>query len=359
MAEGGYGDEFIAATIAQQELIEQGIDGNQSFNEYLDTAAELNSNFIDYSPTLFPRTHAYALHGVSSPVNSHVNAAAAKANLLSQMISGLLTLNEQTNIISYLTNEENSPFQDGAIEYNTIGVPLDRTQVKTTLVDSGGKYIDSKNTAYRLLTKDAQKALFNYSYLDLEAAEGAHTVGQFDGTKIFPDDHYDVDIALHVKSPESSELFAVENYNDFSVALEYDVVVTDTANSFSPYEDSEHRYADALHNIPYFGLVGARNVTVSMPDDMQVKHANYYLKNTLKYDFSHPESIVKSLGVSFSNVKKDSRGANGRPTDASKLTEDDINHFYFLTTETEEKEDIVSFTSQYGTNGEINSVKNK
>jgi hypothetical protein len=275
------------------------------------------------------------------------------------MIGDSLQFNDEENIVSYLANEENSPFQDGFLKYNTIGTLLDHTQTKTALVGEDGNYINSKNTAYRLLSKTAQTALFNYSYLDLDAAQGTHTIKPFVSADIFADDHYVVDIAVHVKSPESSELLAVENYSDFSITFEYDVVVTDTYAKFSPFKNQFERYDTGADDIPYFALVGSRTAKVSMPADVQAEHNNNYLSDTLKYDAAHPESVVKALGVTFSNIKKNARGTDGRPTDASKLTEDDINHFYFLTVPAEEQENVVSFTSQYGTNGEIDTVKNK
>jgi hypothetical protein len=283
---------------------------------------------------------------------------AAKANLLSQMVYDYLKPNNEKNILSYMLDTNNTTFQEGAIEYNASGIQLDYTNTKTSLVGEDGNYLDASGSAYRLLTKNAQKALFNYSYLDFTDESGRKEAA-FEGAKIFDDDKYDVDIALHVKAPDSDELLAIQNFNDFSVTVEYDVIVTNTHDLFSPFKDNNERYDTAENkDIHYFALVGSRTLTVSMPTDVQTDHSNAYLSDTLKYDDTHPESIVKALGVTFSNITKDSRGANGRPTTDSKLTEDDINHFYFLTA-TSEENDAVSFTSQYGENGEIASVKNK
>ncbi|MDR2847112.1 MAG: hypothetical protein LBV22_02090, partial [Mycoplasmataceae bacterium] len=357
-----YSEDAIYAVAAQNDFINQGTEENKSFNQYVDGVEDYTK--VGSSATLFPRSHAYTLHTTSREINREFNAVAAKANLLSQTIDNYLILNEDVNIFTYLsTDTETSPFEtDGILKYDSSGHALDFSKTTTQIVGEDGNYLDASGSAYRLLTKAAAKDLFNYSYLDLDAEIGTRAVKPFDGTKIFSGDTYEVSIALHVKSSDSSlddseQLLSYDNYTTMQSTFEFNVVVTNTKNKF-PLVDpstSNERYedddTDETHKINYFSLVGSKTHEASIPTDVAVEHGTDFLTDILGYDKTDVRTIVDAFGVVFADIKKDERGADGRPTEAAKLDEDMVKPFYLLASDGEKKNGLVSFTDKYGTNG--------
>jgi hypothetical protein len=375
LVQNQYSENVLYAIATQNDLVDQGIDENKSFNEYVDTMEEYDER--KNSATLFPRSHGYTLRATSRVVNREFNAIAAKANLLSQTIDTYLELNDNTNILTYLsTTTETSPFEtDGILKYDSSGRELDFSKTTTQIVGEDGNYLDASGSAYRLLTKDAAKDLFNYSYLDLDAGEDARTVKPFDGTKIFDNDTYEVSIALHVKSSDpsledSEQLLSYENYSSMMFTFEYNIVVTNvkdggTFSVINPVNGQRYPDTDEAHKISYFSLVGAKTYNAPIPAEVTNEHGADYLTETLGYDAASVRTIVDAFGVVFADIKKDERGADGRPTEASNLVVDEMDNdiiksFYFLTTANEKNNGLISFTEKYGsTNGNLASTKGK
>jgi hypothetical protein len=184
----------------------------------------------------------------------------------------------------------------------------------------------------------------------------------FDGTKILDNDSYEVSIAMHINStnPDNVDLLGYDNYESLTSTFEYDVIVTDTKSKFSLFkDDNKTRYeeGDAQHQVNYFSLVGARTVHVAIPANVSNDHAKDYLKNTLGYDADIVQTIVNAFGFTFSNIKKSDRGTDGRPTDASKLDEALVKEFYYCVSDPSTQ--TGSFTQKYGTNADLESIKNK
>jgi hypothetical protein len=377
LSNGGYSDEITYAANLQDDLLDQGVDSNESFNDYVDNVVDYSAQ--ENSAFLFPRSHGYTLRA-SKPINSKVNAVAAKANLLSQTIGTFLQLSEQNNILSYFaTNTIDSIFeQDGIITYNSNGAKLDYSQTTTQIVGEDGVYLNAADTAYRILTPTAAAALFNYSYLDFDLGDNVRSSKPFDGTKIFNGNTYSVQIALHVQSPNknnarSGRLLSFNNYESLVSTFEYDVIVTDTKDKFSIFkDDNKTRYEDTdlEHKINYFSLVGSRTLQTPIPADISTDHGSDYLRDTLKYA-NTIASIVNAFGSTFPNIKKTDRASNGRPKEDSKLDNELVERFYYASsaplgtdevdssTSTDEVASSTSFTERYGSNGVMASVVGK
>jgi hypothetical protein len=366
LVNGKYSDEIIYAANLQDDFFDQGAEDNKSFNEYVDDMVEYDSQ--NNSASLFPRSHGYTLRN-ASPINSRINAVAAKANLLSQTIDNYLKLNEQTNIFTYLaSNSVDDIFEDEVMSYNSIGVKINHSKITSQIVGDNGNYIDSSNTAYRLLTPAAAAALFDYSYLEFNMDNDVRSFKPFDGTKILNSTRYNVSIALHVQSfdvadSRSSTLLTYNNYETLVSTFEYDVVVTDIENHFAVFKDNVERYesTDSQHQMNYYSLVGSRTAQTNIPTEISAEHGSDYLSNTLGYDSAVVSSIVKAFGFTFSNIKKNDRDSNGRLTETSKLDEESIKQFYYVSTTSTSSDQTqpTSFTERYGTNGNIDSVVGK
>jgi hypothetical protein len=346
-------------------LFDQGIDENKSFNDYADDVAEYDPSMN--SAVLFPRSHGYTLRA-SNPLNSKLNAAAAKSNLLSQTIGDYLKLSDTTNLLTYFTTTTDQIFEDGIMLYNTNGAKLNYAKTTTQIVGENGNYIDAKNTAYRVLTPTAAAALFQYSYLDFDLEDNARVFKPFDGTKVFESNSYTVSIAMHINStdPTGVELLGYDNYETLTSTFEYDVIVTDTKSNFSVFkDDNKTRYEDTDpdHKINYFGLVGSRTAQVEIPANILAEHGNDYLTDTLGYNTTTVETIVNAFGFTLPNIKSTDRESNGRPKATSKLSEEIVSKFYYCSSEPEELEtgetQALSFTEKYGTNANIASVVGK
>jgi hypothetical protein len=374
LVQNHYSEDAIYAVATQNDFIDQGVDENKSFNEYVDGVEEYGK--LSSSATLFPRSHGYTLHSSSREINREFNAIAAKANLLSQTIDNYLELNsDNTNILTYLSTTETSPFEtDGILKYDSSGRELDFSKTTTQIVGEDGNYLDASGSAYRLLTKDAAKDLFNYSYLDLDAEIGTRSIKPFDGTKIFNDGKYEVSIALHVKSFDSSsvdseQLLTYENYATMTSTFEYNVVVTNVKENgtfpvINPVDGQRYLDTDEAHKIHYFSLVGAKTRGAEIPADVTSEHGEDFLTGTLGYKEDVVQTIVDAFGVVFADIKKADRGSDGRPTDASKLVVDEVDAdavkpFYLLATDGEKNAGLVSFTDKYGTSGNLASTKGK
>jgi hypothetical protein len=318
---------------------------------------------------LFPRSHGYTLRA-SNPLNSKINAAAAKGNLLSQTIGDFLKLSDTTNLITYFATTTDEIFEPGIISYNTTGIKLNFSKTTTQIPGADGAYLDAKNTAYRILTPTAAAALFQYSYLDFDLEKSAtdeavREFKPFDGTKILDSDSYEVSIAMHINStdPTGVELLGYDNYESLTSTFEYDVIVTDTKSKFSLLkDDNRNRYeeGDLEHQINYFSSVGARTLQVAIPASVTTAHGNDYLTDTLGYNANNVATIVNAFGFILPNIKKSDRASDGSLVQNSRLDKETVSRFYYCSSDPEPgKGQTTSFTERYGTNANVASVVDK